>query len=118
MARSETDTEDSMMAVLQRTPGRKVTRRLQEPSSFIMGGLRRSEPGDLAAALAAAHNRAVQEYGSNSGGVHAFKPDTRKTEGVFEAGGTYPRDTVVTQLAWGKISAELVQRILEMDGVA
>lgn len=106
------------MAVLQRTPGRKVTRRLQDPSTSVMGGLRRNEPGDLAETLAALHNRAVQEYGSNSGGVHAFNPDTRATEGVYESGGTYPRNTVVTQLAWGKISVELAQRILELDGLA
>lgn len=106
------------MSILQRTPGRKVTRRLQDPSSSAMSGLRRREPGELAEILAAAHNKAVQEYGSNSGGVHAFNPETRTTEGVYESGGTYPRDTVITSLAWGKISVELAQRLLEMDGVA
>jgi len=106
------------MAALQRTPGRKVTRRLQDPTTFVMGGLRRGVPGALAEVLADLHNEAVREYGSNSGGVHAFDPERQATEGVYESGGTYPRNTVISSLAWGKISPELAQRLLEMEGLA
>ena len=102
------------MAALQRTPGRKVTRRLEEPR--FLGNAER-EPGTLAGYLAERHNHAVNQYGSNSGGFHAFDPDMMGTAGVFD-GSPFPASTVVTRLAWGHISPEIAQRVLESDGVA
>lgn len=101
------------MSELQRTPGRHVTRRLTEPR-FIHAA--RRDPGVLAEALAESHNRAVAEYGSNSGGWHAFDPASGDTAGVFDAG-PYPDGTVVSDLAWGRIDPTTAQCLLEMDGV-
>jgi hypothetical protein len=102
------------MGVLQRTPGRHVTRRLTEPR---LDGPPMNAPGATAELLAGAHNRAVQTYGSNSGGWHAFDPLTVTTAGVFDEG-PFPSGTVVSNLAWGLINLELAQLLLEYDGAA
>lgn len=102
------------MAALHRTPGRKVTRRLEEPRFH---GTAKRQPGILAGHLAERHNHAVNQYGSDSGGFHAFDPETMGTAGVFD-GGPFPDGTIVTRLAWGHISVGLAQRLLEGDGVA
>lgn len=104
------------MAMLQGTPGRKVTRRLTEPASWLQAAPER-EPGVLADALAVDHNRAVTQYGSNSGGWHVFDPETRATRGVCD-GGPFPDFSVVSNLAWGRITVEFAQRLLEYDGAA
>jgi len=44
------------VAELRRTPGRHVTRRLEDPSAVIVGSYVRSQPGNLAHLLAATHN--------------------------------------------------------------
>jgi hypothetical protein len=104
------------MSELQRTPGRHVTRRLTEPS-FWLRHQPVNKPGDMAEALADLHLQAVQQYGSNSGGYHAFDPKTMTTAGVFESGSVFPDGTVVSDLAWGRITTTLAQRLLEYDGV-
>jgi hypothetical protein len=100
---------------LQRTPGRHVTRRLEEPTGKLMGSLTRNEPGTAAQALADAHNEAVQVYGSNSGGWHAYDPQSASTAGVY-GGAPFPDGTVVSALAWGRIDEQIAQRLLELDG--
>lgn len=100
------------MAELQRARGVKVTRRLTNPRLVPSG-----EPGQKAHALAWLHNTAVREYGSNSGGFHAFNPDTQTTAGVYDDG-PFPDGTVVSRLEWGQLSAEEAQRLLEVDGAA
>lgn len=101
------------MAQLQRARGQKVTRRLTNP--HLVPSTR--EPGKKAHALAWLHNAAVREYGSNSGGFHAFDPDTQTTAGVYDEG-PFPDGTVVSRLEWGQLSAEEAQRLLEGDGAA
>lgn len=98
---------------MERTPGRHTTRRLTEPRLF---GVLRQEPAAVALVLAAAHNEAVRQFGSDCSGFHAFNPTTGASEGVWTGQGGYPRDTVVTPLAWGQIDARLAQRALEADG--
>ncbi|MEV5819342.1 hypothetical protein AB0L22_09215 [Micromonospora haikouensis] len=100
------------MPQMQARPGRKKTRRLDQPRGL---NPRRNTPGPLAEALAAAHNNAVKAYGSDSGGFHAFHPATLESAGVWMGG--FPADTVVTRLSWGLIDPELAQRVLEGDGV-
>lgn len=104
------------MGVLQCAPGRHVTRRLTEPESWLLRKPKQYA-GATAEALAIAHNEAVLRYGSNSGGWHAFDPLTVTTAGVFD-GGPFPDGSVVSNLAWGRITAELAQRLLESDGAA
>lgn len=97
---------------MTRTPGRKVTRRLEVPLHLP---LPRREPGVTATALADAHNQAVREYGSNSGGLHAFDVRKRESAGVW-SGGPFPDESVVSRLSWGRIDAVLAQRLLQCDG--
>lgn len=101
------------MAELQRSPGRKVTRRLARP--MLSWPLR--VPSHKAVALMTAHNAAVRAYGSNSDAFHAFDPDTSATAGVYD-GGPFPDGTVVSRLEWGQIDEHEAQRLLEMDGAA
>ncbi|HEY6115920.1 MAG TPA: hypothetical protein VI172_08180 [Candidatus Dormibacteraeota bacterium] len=63
------------------------------------------------------HNAALREHGSDSGLKHAFNPETAETIGTY-ADGPYPDGSVITHLAWGRISASLAQRVLELDGLA
>jgi hypothetical protein len=98
---------------MQRTPGRHITRQLEQPRGV---NLARNQPGRLAEALADAHNDAVRAYGSDSGGKHAFDPTTAASAGVWDSP-PFPDGTVVTRLAWGRIDAALAQRLLEADGV-
>jgi hypothetical protein len=105
------------MPELQRTPGRHVTRRLEDPHGKLPGSLTRNEPGPTAQALADAHNEAVRVYGSNSGGWHAHDPHARSTAGVYD-GDPFPKGTVVSALAWGRIDERIAQRLLELDGAA
>lgn len=100
------------MPQLERQPGRKVTRRLEEPRITVAN---RFIPTPLAGTMADAHNAAVREYGSDSGGCCAFDP-VAKTWTVWASNGSYPRDTVVTRLSWGRIDAKLAQCLLEGDG--
>ncbi len=102
------------MPQMTRTPGRHTTRRIEQPTGlpFIRGVVTMK-----AEALAAAHNKAVREYGSDSGGYHADDPTTRQTAGVWESGSPFPRQTVVTPLAWGRIDAQLAQRVLQSEGI-
>lgn len=102
-----------MTGNMVRTPGRKVTRRIEEPR--IVGSLER-QPGVTAQAFADAHNQAVRQYGSNSGGRHAFHVPTRESAGVWDGTTSYPADTVVTSLSWGHLSTDLAQRLLTGDG--
>lgn len=104
------------MARMERTPGRHVTRRLDEPRLFSLPGQRTPTP--LAGLLAEAHNQAVREYGSDCGGFHAFDWTARESAGVWESGSTFPDGTVVSRLAWGRIDAFLAQRLLDADAVA
>jgi hypothetical protein len=97
---------------MQHTPGRHVTRQLERP---LMLHSARRKPGTLATALADTHNEAVRRFGSDCGGWHVFNPATRTSEGVWD--GDFPRDTVVTPLAWGRIDARTAQRVLEGDGI-
>jgi hypothetical protein len=105
-----------MMGVLRRAPGRHVTRRLTEPESWLLGQPEKS-PTNVAHYLAEEHNRAVREYGSNSGGWHAYDPNLPASVGVFD-GGPFPAGSVVSSLAWGRITSEFAQRLLEFDGAA
>lgn len=102
------------MAEVQRTPGRHVTRRLEEPRLTPST----NRPSESAQRLAGAHNDAVRQYGSNSGGFHTYNPDALATAGVHDGAGGFPDGTVVSPLAWGVISDRLAQRLLEQDGVA
>lgn len=104
------------MGVLQRTPGRHVTRRLTEPDRGLLTNPEHPV-SNHAYHLAEGHNAAVREYGSNSGGWHAYDPELPGTVGVFD-GGPFPPGSVVSNLAWGRIDAQLAQRLLEHDGVA
>jgi hypothetical protein len=99
------------MPQLERRPGRKITRQIERP----MPGILRGNPGDLAAQLMAAHNAAVQAYGSDSGGFCAFDP-TARSWSVWDGGDGFPVGTVVTRLSWGRLDARLAQRLLEGDG--
>jgi hypothetical protein len=101
------------VALLERPGGRQVTRRLVEPRALNRSG---AEPGDHALRLAEAHNEAVRLFGSDSGGFHAYDPARKESVGVHD--GDFPQGAVVTPLAWGRIDAELAQRILEGDGWA
>ena len=105
------------MTILQRTPGPKVTRRLEDPRGFVTGS-RRCTPTNWPKPSSKLTTPPCSATAQTLGGVHAFDPETVTTEGVYESGGIYPRHTVITRLAWGKIDPELAQRILEMDGVA
>lgn len=102
------------MGQMQRTPGRHITRRLEQPWGVKLA---RHQPGRLAKALTNAHNDAVRTYGSDCAGFHAFNPVTRSSAGVWDGNGGFPADTVVTPMVWGRIDATLAQRLLEADGV-
>nr|WP_221374499.1 hypothetical protein [Actinoplanes polyasparticus] len=104
------------MGTLQRAPGRKVTRRLEDPKSFVMGGVRAERPSNVAYLLADRHNDAVRAYGSNSGGYHCFDPASGDTAAVVD-GGPFPDGSVVSRLSWGVIDGQTAQRLLEIDGV-
>jgi hypothetical protein len=104
------------MAELQRTPGRHVTRRLEDPAVALLGSGTRNEPGDLARSLMSAHNAAVRAYGSNSGGYVAFDPQTGEVVVLDDE--PFPRGTAVSWLSWGVIDEGTAQRLLEMDGIA
>ncbi|MET0417297.1 MAG: hypothetical protein ABW022_14895 [Actinoplanes sp.] len=101
------------MATLQRTAGRKVTRRLHEPPSWLLSSPQKL-PTPAADYLTDHHNKAVAAYGSNSGGWHAFDPYAMSSLGVFD-GGPFPEGSVVSELAWGRIDPVFAQRLLEMD---
>lgn len=98
--------------LMQPTPGRKVTRRLEEPRLSLPP---KRPPDCNAEALTEAHNAAVKAYGSDCGGWHAYDYDRSETVGVF-SDGPFPKDSVVTPLAWGRIDTKLAQRVLEYDG--
>lgn len=100
------------MPEMQPRPGRKVTRRLEEPRIIAAN---RFIPTPLAGTMADAHNAAVREYGSDSGGRCAFDP-TSRTWSVWDGSDGYPDGTVVTRLEWGRIDAKLAQCLLEGDG--
>ena len=102
------------MPQMQARFGRRITRTV-EPLPML--NPLRGEVGDLAVAFAYAHNEAVQRFGSNCGGFHAFNPNTRASEGVWDGTDGFPRDTVVTRLSWGRIGARTAQRLLEGDGI-
>jgi hypothetical protein len=104
------------VARMERTPGRHVTRRLDEPRLLSLPSQR--TPTLLAGLLAEAHNQAVRDYGSDCGGFHAFDPIARESGGVWESGGGFPDGTVVSRLAWGRIDAFLAQRLLDADAVS
>jgi hypothetical protein len=102
------------MPQMTRTPGRHTTRRIEQPTGLPVS------PGVVtmkAEALAAAHNKAVREYGSDSGGYHAFDPSSSLSAGVWERGSIFPHHTVVTPLAWGRIDRQLAQRVLHSEGI-
>jgi len=94
--------------------GPRITRRLEAPTAV---GLARHPPGPDATALADAHNAAVRSHGSDSGGTLAFNPHTRAAAGVFTGEHGYPADTIVTRLAWGRITPDIAQALLEGDGL-
>lgn len=100
------------MGRMEPTPGRHVTRRLQEPRLITPSSQR--TPGPAAHALAQAHNDAVRRHGSDSGGYHAFNPQGMTSDGVWDEG--FPAGAVVTPLSWGRIDAGLAQRVLQHDG--
>lgn len=100
------------MPHLARRLGRHTTRRLDQPRGLPIA---KQQTGMTAAALASAHNAAVREYGSDSGGYHAFDPTTRLSAGVWDGVDGFPSGSVVTPLAWGRIDADIAQRILEAD---
>lgn len=100
------------MALMERTPCRHTTRRLEQPRGLPPT---RRQPNLVAERLAVEHNRAVHDYGSDSGGYHAYRPPDQASMGVYD-GGPFPEDTVVTRLSWGRIDAGLAQRVLEGDG--
>lgn len=102
------------VARMDRTPGRHVTRRIEEPR--IGNSYRWDRSTRLAHLLADAHNTSVREYGSDCGGFHTFDPTTRESAGVYD-GSPFPPGSVVTLLSWGRIDAALAQRLLEADGI-
>jgi hypothetical protein len=101
------------MPQLERRPGRKVTRQIEQPRGL---NLAQRSPGKLAEALADTHNDAVRDYGSDSGGKHAFDPASASSAGVWDHP-PFPDGAVVSLLSWGRIDAEYAQRLLEGDGV-
>lgn len=101
------------MPQIQRTPGRHVTRRIEQPRNLPTA---KQPPGPTAEALTECHNTAVRTYGSNSGGRHAFNPTTKQCAGVWDGYSGFPHDTVITPLSWGRIDAKTAQRVLEGDG--
>lgn len=100
------------MPRLQPRPGRKTTRRLEEPRVVATN---RFIPTPLAGAMADAHNTAVREYGSDCGGFCAFDPTSRSWT-VWDGSDGYPDGAVVTRLEWGRIDTRLAQCLLEGDG--
>lgn len=98
---------------LQPRPGRRVTRRLREPR--LVGAPPRHAPGVHARALREAFAAAVRSYGSDCGGYLAFDPLTRSEAGVWAEDAVFPERTVVVPLAWGRISDDLAQQLLEGD---
>jgi hypothetical protein len=105
------------MPELTPTPGPHVIRRLTDPPADYLQPAR-TEPGLAAQEIAYCHNAALKKFGSDSGGFHAFDPAHRFTLGVFDGNGSFPPGSVVTSLAWGRITARLAQRVLELDALA
>lgn len=105
------------MATLEPTPGPHVIRRLLEPPADYLAAPR-SAASSLVTGLVYCHNQAVKKYGSDCGGFHVFDPVQRLSLGVHDGVGGFPSGTVVTNLAWGRITGDMAQRILEGDGLA
>lgn len=98
---------------LQPPSGPRVRRRLVEPR--LLGPPCRHAPGEHALALQSVFAVAVRAYGSDCGGYLAFNPLTGASAGVWGAGAAFPRLTVVVPLAWGRITPEQAQQLLEAD---